>query len=190
MPSPSDSALRALMPMAHRIAGGFVKRLPRTVLRDDVHAAAVLGAWLALSRRPELSGEHLQRYAKVRIRGAIVDALRSQDWMHRRGREHGDLTWQGSLDDLTEKERRDALSVPATQEDDLDAAREGARETKRLHEALASLPARERLILLQHYGHERKLRAIGVELGISEPRVSQLKARAVERLRAALGPKT
>lgn len=52
--------------------------------------------------------------------------------------------------------------------------------------AVRALPAREHLVLSEYYGRSRKLREIGVQLGVSEARVSQLHTRAIEHLRRTL----
>jgi len=55
-----------------------------------------------------------------------------------------------------------------------------------LEAAIAGLPDRERLIIVLYYEEERTLREIGIALGVSESRVSQLQGQALLRLRARL----
>lgn len=57
----------------------------------------------------------------------------------------------------------------------------------RVREALASLPARERRIIHLYYFEEATMKQIGAEIGVNESRVSQLHARAILRLKQALG---
>jgi RNA polymerase sigma factor for flagellar operon FliA len=62
------------------------------------------------------------------------------------------------------------------------------REVKdRIRVAIASLPARERKVIGMYYYAEATMKQIGTEIGVNESRVSQLHARAVQRLRKALG---
>ena len=64
-----------------------------------------------------------------------------------------------------------------------------AQETmvrKKLHEAVEQLPERERTIVHLYYMQSRSLKSIGRALGISESRASQLRHRAIRRLRTAL----
>jgi len=42
------------------------------------------GLWDAIRRHPDRSGRELRVYVRVRIRGAILDELRAQDWLPRR----------------------------------------------------------------------------------------------------------
>jgi DNA-directed RNA polymerase specialized sigma subunit len=62
-----------------------------------------------------------------------------------------------------------------------DAERDAMGEVDR---AVAALPPRLQQILEMYYGGELSLRGIGSVLGITESRVSQLHAQALERLRA------
>ena len=55
-----------------------------------------------------------------------------------------------------------------------------------LHEAVELLPERERTIVHLYYMRSHSLKSIGKALGISESRASQLRHRAIRRLRTAL----
>lgn len=56
----------------------------------------------------------------------------------------------------------------------------------KLQEAVSNLPERERVIVQLYYIESKSLKSIGQALGISESRASQLRQRALRRLRAAL----
>lgn len=58
----------------------------------------------------------------------------------------------------------------------------------RVRGALSRLPARERRILALYYFGEATMKQIGQEIGVNESRVSQLHARAIQRLRRLLSP--
>jgi RNA polymerase sigma factor for flagellar operon FliA len=51
---------------------------------------------------------------------------------------------------------------------------------------MASLPPRERRILALYYFGEATMKQIGQQIGVNESRVSQLHARAIQRLRRLL----
>ncbi len=55
-----------------------------------------------------------------------------------------------------------------------------------LHQAVDTLPERERTIVNLYYMGSQSLKSIGKALGISESRASQLRHRAIRRLRTAL----
>jgi RNA polymerase sigma factor for flagellar operon FliA len=57
----------------------------------------------------------------------------------------------------------------------------------RVRGAIASLPWRERKVIGLYYYAEATMKQIGAEIGVNESRVSQLHARAIQRLRKALG---
>src|SRR5688572_13777499 len=62
------------------------------------------------------------------------------------------------------------------------------RETReRIRAAIQSLPWREQKVIGLYYYGEVTMRQIGAEIGVNESRVSQLHARAIRRLRDALG---
>lgn len=58
---------------------------------------------------------------------------------------------------------------------------------KALADAIAQLPERERMVLALYYNEELNLKEIGMVLGVSESRVSQIHSQAALRLRQKLG---
>jgi len=68
-----------------------------------------------------------------------------------------------------------------------DAAYERTEVRDRVRGAIASLPWRERKVIGMYYYGEVTMKQIGQEIGVNESRVSQLHARAIRRLRDALG---
>ena len=79
-----------------------------------------------------------------------------------------------------------AVLVPAEPErPDMQYERDEVKE--RVRNAIATLPAREQRVIALYYYNEVTMKDIGAELGVNESRVSQLHARAIRRLREALG---
>ena len=68
-----------------------------------------------------------------------------------------------------------------------DRAFEEQEVRDRIRGAIASLPPRERKVIGLYYYAEATMKQIGAEIGVNESRVSQLHARAVQRLKKALG---
>jgi RNA polymerase sigma factor FliA len=68
-----------------------------------------------------------------------------------------------------------------------DRAYEEREVRDRIRAAIASLPPRERKVIGLYYYGEATMKQIGAEIGVNESRVSQLHARAIQRLRKALG---
>lgn len=69
-----------------------------------------------------------------------------------------------------------------------DTAYEREDASARIRAAVEALPERERRVVALYYYGEVTMKEIGAELGVNESRVSQLHARALRRLREALGP--
>jgi len=68
-----------------------------------------------------------------------------------------------------------------------DAAYERCETRDRVRAAIQSLPWRERKVIGLYYYAEATMKQIGAQIGVNESRVSQLHARAIQRLRHALG---
>lgn len=185
--------LEEYTPLVRKIAGGFQRKLPRNVLREDLVAAGMSGLWDAIRRHGDTAGETFEWYVRVRVRGAILDELRAQDWLPRRARaaaanasvESGEYVPPPAvvrLDDVSEWEQSRCLS-------DLTSS-ETAVAAKFTHETLAKaverLPERERHIVSEHYFRGVKFKDLGAELGVSEPRISQLHSRAMRRLKTLM----
>ncbi len=79
-----------------------------------------------------------------------------------------------------------AVLVPSEPESP-DATYERCETEARVRGAIASLPPREQKVIALYYYHEATMKQIGAEIGVNESRVSQLHARAIRRLRDALG---
>jgi RNA polymerase sigma factor FliA len=79
-----------------------------------------------------------------------------------------------------------AVLVPAEPERP-DMQYERNEVKNRVRNAIATLPPREQRVIALYYYNEVTMKDIGAELGVNESRVSQLHARAIRRLREALG---
>jgi RNA polymerase sigma factor for flagellar operon FliA len=67
-----------------------------------------------------------------------------------------------------------------------DRVYEETESKDRMRAAIAELPARERRIVSMYYFQEATMKQIGDAIGVNESRVSQLHARAIDRLRRIL----
>jgi RNA polymerase sigma factor for flagellar operon FliA len=79
-----------------------------------------------------------------------------------------------------------AALVPS-EPDSPDTAYEKVEMRERVRDAIQSLPGREQKVIGLYYYGEVTMKQIGAEIGVNESRVSQLHARAIRRLREALG---
>jgi RNA polymerase sigma factor for flagellar operon FliA len=188
--------LASYEPLVRQIVGGFQRKLPRNVLRDDLMAAGMTGLWDAVRKHGHEASDNFDWYVRVRIRGAILDELRAQDWLPRRARAqaaegaNGHAVAAGGapvvlrFDEVSESEQ--ARCLCAGEASNTEKTVEANFTRARLVNAMQQLPERERRIVSMHYFRGLKFKDLGAMLGVSEPRVSQLHSRAMGRLRTIL----
>lgn len=70
-------------PLVRRLALQLVSRLPPSVELEDLMQAGMIGLLDAVRRYRETPEAQFETYATTRIRGAMLDELRSQDWLPR-----------------------------------------------------------------------------------------------------------
>jgi RNA polymerase sigma factor FliA len=180
------------MPLVRQVVARFLARLPPNVLRDDLLAAGTYGLIDSLRKNPEARGPAFEWYARVRIRGAVLDELRTQDWLSRRARSRvtanaedgaAPLSAIVAIEDLSDSSKNSLCdeSTPSP----LEAAERGD-ERRILARAVDKLLERERLIVNLHYFQGVQFKDIAARLGVSEPRISQLHSRAMTKLRGTL----
>ena len=207
-PTPTASEIAEHMPLVRRIVAHLMRRLPRSVQREDLLSAGTLGLFHALRSSTHTSPEMFAAYARIRIRGSIVDELRRHDWSPRRRKvlttgapaSTSNVTSivRGSspplrprvsvvgFDDLPPGCTAGLAEDCASPLDDVLAR----REREALHRAVDKLPEREREIICLRYFQGMSSKAIAEALGLSEARISQLSARATARLRDFLSDTT
>ena len=217
------------LPMIQCIARRISSRLPANIQYSDLISSAVIGLMDAIQKYDHSRNNKFKTYAEFRVRGAILDALRAQDWTPRSIRDKAKR-----IDRVTkaleqkfsrppnEKEIAEALEVSLeeyhsmlnqTKEVSIVSIDESALfnhteknfvlkmledtdsslhqiNKKSLHKIIVSaikeLPERQRIVLSLYYYEEFNLRKIGQILKVTESRVSQLHAQAIERLRYKL----
>ncbi len=81
--SDKEQCLKEFAPLVKRIAHFMMLKLPNSVQVDDLIQAGMIGLLDAAGRYDELRGAHFETYASQRIRGSILDELRSADWLPR-----------------------------------------------------------------------------------------------------------
>jgi RNA polymerase sigma factor for flagellar operon FliA len=69
------------------IASKIASRLPSNIELDDLISSGVIGLMDAIEKYDDQRDNKFKTYAEFRIRGAILDELRSQDWVPRSVRE-------------------------------------------------------------------------------------------------------
>ncbi len=88
--SPQNDLIVEYYPMARAIAGSIHRRLPPGVDVDDLIGAAVGGLVDAAERFDPSRAISFKSFAKHRIHGAVMDSLRTADWVPRSVRKRAD----------------------------------------------------------------------------------------------------
>ncbi len=78
-----DQLVQRFAPLVKRIAYHLMARLPSSVQVDDLVQNGMMGLLDAISRFEAGMGAQFETYAAQRIRGAMLDGLRENDWLPR-----------------------------------------------------------------------------------------------------------
>jgi RNA polymerase sigma factor (sigma-70 family) len=156
-----------------RVALLASRHLPAHLDRDDLVQEANIAAWQAADRYDEAFGVPFNSFLAVRVRGAVTDYARF--WQHTRRRVKAvvvslnEPAWAG------DGELIDTLP-DATPTVDIDL-RDGVAGQ------LARFNVTTRRVLGEYFMIGRTMKAIGVDLGLCEARISQIITRDIERMR-------
>ncbi|MGH9038647.1 MAG: sigma-70 family RNA polymerase sigma factor [Acidimicrobiia bacterium] len=82
-PPDQEYLVRRHLPLAHHVVADVMSRIPRHVPRDELVSAALLGLVQAARTFDPDRGVGFERHARSRMRGAVLDDLRSRDWASR-----------------------------------------------------------------------------------------------------------
>lgn len=203
--------------LVHHVAREMSRRTDAVEL-DDLVSAGTFGLIRALDSFDLSRGLAFSTYAVRRIRGAILDDLRSQDWAPRavrikarrlqvatvalqirlgRSPRAEEVAAQLEIDISTYWRWRDDTATRTV------VCYEGARlgesgattapealgrqeEVRMLRDAIARLPEKERTVVALYYYEELNQRQIAEVLHVTESRISQIRGRALKRLRSRL----
>lgn len=208
----------------------LVSRLPNNIQVDDLYSAGIIGLIDAIDKFDPGQGIQFETYAKIRVRGAMLDEIRSMDWVPRSLRQKSSelertcLALEQRLGrDASDEEIAEQLGVslesyyelldeikgisilPADIQDALQENKPNTflatesdalfrlihqKELKvHLAEAIRSLSEKEQQVLALYYFEELTMKEVGVVLGYTESRISQIHTKAVLRLRTRLARK-
>ena len=197
-PAVSSTELAAHMHLVLGIVADFMRRVPRSVQREDLIAAGSMGLLQALRSQKHTCPEMLTAYARIRIRGAVIDELRRHDWSPRRRRPQN-VTPANDVPVNDAAANGEKSGVVVIGFDDLPPTHslceegpsplvqvESRRSGVDVRRAVELLPPRERTIVCMRYFDDVSSKAIASTLGLSEARVSQLLARATSQLKQLL----
>ena len=186
-----EQRIESALPLVRSIARKLYNTLPNLVSVPDLIQEGMVGLIEAAPRYDESHGASFATYVAKRVRGAMLDSLRRDDWVPRSMRTK-------AKKDGTEHELRMVIGF----DDDLcndDAPLDGSAEAG-LHsdpvvaltdselsdELLSMLDRRSQRLMRLYYLERLTMREIGVLLGVSESRISQLHRDALELCRKEL----
>ena len=81
-----EALIRQYSPLVRRLAHHMMAKLPPSVQVDDLIQVGLIGLSEALTRFEASQGVQFETFATQRIRGAMIDELRENDWMSRGSR--------------------------------------------------------------------------------------------------------
>lgn len=221
----AEALITSTMPLVGHIVRETMGRVPSHVSRDDLTSAGLTALVQAARAFDAERGVPFERYAATRIRGAILDELRSVDWasrsVRRRARDLEETRTRlagvlGRTPTTAEVASALGMSIDEVHANDEDVSRaqvlslQGASTTTSLDElvptrapspeslvehqeklqylmeAIAELPERLRIVVQDYFFAERPMADIAAELGVTDSRISQMRAEALVLLRDAL----
>ena len=216
------------LPLVGHLVREAMGRMPAHAPRDDFASAGHLALVQATKAFDPDRGVPFTKYASRRIRGAILDEMRAQDWAPRSVRRLArdvEETRSRLATDLgivpTNQMIASELGVPVeavrANVDDVDRARvhsldltmtetgadafealipsnsatpeEDVLRAEKVHyvsAAVAALPERLRIVVEDYFLRERPMADIAEDLGVSDSRISQMRAEALVLLRDAV----
>ncbi|MEO2105531.1 MAG: sigma-70 family RNA polymerase sigma factor [Actinomycetota bacterium] len=223
-PAHHDDMIRTNMPLVGYAVSSMASRIPRHVPREDLMSAGMLGLTQAAQAYDPATGVPFDRFARLRIKGALLDELRSRDWASRSVRRNA-RRMQAAKDTFLSREGRTAsldetaaemgvevdearrlvddvhrgtvLNYQALTEDGVDDMLPSPDATPEanildrerraiLLDAIAVLPERQQTVINAYFFEERPMADIAEEMGVTESRISQIRAEAFEMIRAAM----
>ena len=155
---------------------------------EDLVAAGLQGAWESARKFDPSKGFEFLSFAHLRIRGAMVDWIRSTGGLNRKGKAKQNATPELLLSDVTKAiESRlahrsgdelisDELAIAKTVRSQMD-------DNDWFRTVIRSIPDQHAWVVKLYYRDGMTMRGIGKAIGLSESRVSQVHAEALQFLR-------
>lgn len=222
-----EDLIRQYLPLVKKVVHRLSGRLPKDVDIREMLNSGIIGLVDALEKYDPKHETNFSTYAQFRIRGAILDSFRSQDWLPRslRFKSHKlEIAYQRIEQKLgrpaTDEEVSRELNMPVEdlqkllgevgsivmlsfeelgfghgeerfQAEDVVASKGqdplgrllSTEKISLIARALDRLPEKERLVISLYFYEELNLKEIGEILGVTESRASQIRSRALIRLK-------
>jgi RNA polymerase sigma factor FliA len=222
-----EELIKSYLPLVKRVVHRLSGRLPKDVDLKEMLNSGIIGLVDALEKFDPSHETNFSTYAQFRIRGAILDSFRSQDWLPRsirykahRLEEAYRKIEQKKGSSATDEEVAESLGIEMTElqrqltevgsivllsfeelgyghgeerfvaDEGLNSSVTdplsrllGSERMSLIARALDRLPEKERLVISLYFYEELNLKEIGEILGVTESRASQIRSRALIRLK-------
>ena len=106
-----NQIIESYLPMIESITKRISARLPANIQYNDLISSAVIGLMDAIGKYDSTRNNKFKTYAEFRVRGAILDTLRTQDWTPRSIRDKAK-----KIDRITKKLERSLSRSPTEKE--------------------------------------------------------------------------
>lgn len=219
------------IPLVKQVVARLAMSLPAHVDGDDLYSAGLSGLLNAVRHYNPHAGTSFETYARLRIRGAVIDELRKMDWVprsvHAKARRlHGvigeleqkkgrapseteiakalkislkecqswieetrpitfvclDAAFNSEFDDTINQ--HESLADPRQADPHVNAFR---RELARvIVDHLKDLPEMQKKVLALYYFEDMRLREIADAFGLTESRICQIHAQAIQTIKSNL----
>ncbi len=83
MPDGKEALFTEYLPLVRSLAERMIVRLPDSVTLEELVNAGAIGLWDAIKKYDVSKETSFKTYAEFRVKGAMLDELRSRDWMSR-----------------------------------------------------------------------------------------------------------
>ena len=218
-------------PVIRKIVNSMKTKLPSYADLDELHSAGVGGLADAVRKLDPASEERFGGDISTRVRGAIIDELRSLDYMSRSARSDAKQleklreeleqqlgrapkdselrekmgvserqfekmmrrTQSCSFISLNDSPESGDVNTPSFSESIADETAETAVETvekkefaENVRKNIAQLPEKQRRVIENYYFKDKKLGEIAKEFGLTEARICQIHAQALNSLRPSM----
>lgn len=110
-----DALIKRYMPLVSYHVQRISVSLPKSVSKDDLKSIGMVGLYDALEKFDHKRELKFETYASFRIRGAILDGLRKEDWLPRSSREKAKKV-EATIERLEQKYLRNVLPAEVAKE--------------------------------------------------------------------------
>lgn len=110
-----DILAKKYLPLVNYHVQRISVNLPKSVNRDDIRSLGLMGLFDALEKFDLSRDLKFETYASFRIRGAIIDGLRKEDWLPRSTREKAKLI-EATIEQLEQKKMRNISMAELAEE--------------------------------------------------------------------------